>query len=112
MVTDRSKDGHSSTFMSAGLGRAHMPINIAEQTDRCMCPVKLHMVVRGTSHGHIHHTPSHSPVVGVCVSLSTSSSRAGRWQDGGSLVVGGQIWGTAGPALTWMGAARHRTHQV
>lgn len=46
--------------MSAGLGTARMPINIAEQTDRHVCPVKLHMAVRGTHHSH---TPPQSPVV-------------------------------------------------
>ena len=37
---------------------------------------------------------------------------AGWWLPGGGWGRGEQIWGTSGSALTWMGPAWHRTHQV
>lgn len=58
-----------------------MPITIAEQTDRRVCPVKLHMAVRRTHHSH---TPSHSPGVELCepVYLKLRGLMAGWWLPG------------------------------
>lgn len=114
---DTQKDGHRQ---AQGQSQQHLHVSQAGNSpdahqhcwaDRRAC------VSSGTAHGGEREKPwpytaSHSLVVGGCVILSASSSKAGRQQDGSSLAAGGQIWGTSGPALTWMGAAWHRTHQV